>query len=496
MSLKRKTRTLCARLSHGCGASLWAMALAAIVACSTQAQDEDIFGKWDPPPRGYEWQVIAMHAVHLSTGKILVWHGGNSAKLWDPGDGGFTNVPNLDHHLGCAGQTALADGSILAAGGGGEAPQTASKETSVFGSSLEPWQAVDEMSFPRWYPTCTALPDGKILAIGGKDAPGPPGQFIAFPEVYNPLTELWDEPLRLQPVETWTLYPFMFLLPDGRLFFAGPGVSTWTFDFDVLDRWTHVGDSHFGGGAAAAVTYEPGNVLKSGGNGGRRTDVIDFTQPTPAWVEVDAMEKVRRRHNLVLLPDGKILAIGGENNCLPPPCEPCCDPVFAAEWFDPVLEMWLPLAAMTRPRAGHSTAVLLPDGTVLACGGRDEDFPGELSSKSGEIFSPPYLFWGEPPVIGFAPTVITYGMPFTVILSSLSPGAADIEIVSLVRLAAATHGFDTNQRYVRLDFDVINVATLEPDAPANANEAPPGYYMLFLVSNDGVPSVATYVRLE
>ena len=65
-----------------------------------------------------------------------------------------------------------------------------------------------------------------------------------------------------------------------------------------------------------------------------------------------------------------------------------------------------------------------------------------------------------------------------------------------MRLAAVTHAFDQNQRYVPLTFEVIDDHSIEPTAPVHANDAPPGYYMLFLVSNDGVPSVAKYVRLE
>ena len=32
--------------------------------------------------------------------------------------------------------------------------------------------------------------------------------------------------------------------------------------------------------------------------------------------------------------------------------------------------------------------------------------------------------------------------------------------------------------------------------PANPNEAPPGYYMLFLINDNGVPSVAEFLRAE
>ena len=175
MSLKRKTRTLCARLSHGCGASLWAMALAAILACSTQAQFEDTLGKWEEPEGGYDWTFNAEHTIHLPTGKILVGKNGNTASLWDPSDGSFTPVPNTTHNIGCSGHTALADGSILAAGGrhGGHSPAHATDQTSIYSQlgTPNPWREVGLMNFTRWYPTCITLPDGKVLAIGGFDDP-------------------------------------------------------------------------------------------------------------------------------------------------------------------------------------------------------------------------------------------------------------------------------------------------------------------------------------
>ena len=204
----------------------------------------------------------------------------------------------------------------------------------------------------------------------------------------------------------------------------------------------------------------------------------------------------RRNHNLVVLPDGKILAVGGENNCTPQPCDPCsCDSVLPAEVFDPNAPepMWTPWAEMTIPRVHHSSAVLLHDATVLACGGD--------GYASAEIFSPPYLFKNgnedaDRPLIGYAPTDVPYGNLFKVILSSGSPvGAAQIGKVSFVRLGSTTHGFDMDQRYVPLNFDVHDALGLEVKAPANGNLAPPGYYMLFLISDDGVPSIAKYVRL-
>ncbi len=67
-----------------------------------------------------------------------------------------------------------------------------------------------------------------------------------------------------------------------------------------------------------------------------------------------------------------------------------------------------------------------------------------------------------------------------------------------MRLACTRHWFDQNQRYAPLVFQVDQAAqapTLIVEAPVNANLAPPGYYMLFPISDAGVPSVAKYVRL-
>ncbi len=70
----------------------------------------------------------------------------------------------------------------------------------------------------------------------------------------------------------------------------------------------------------------------------------------------------------------------------------------------------------------------------------------------------------------------------------------DIESVSLIRLGAVTHGFDSSQLYVNLSFLQAG-GGLDIQAPANGNLAPPGDYMLFIVNTNGVPSVASFVNV-
>ena len=64
-----------------------------------------------------------------------------------------------------------------------------------------------------------------------------------------------------------------------------------------------------------------------------------------------------------------------------------------------------------------------------------------------------------------------------------------------MRPGAATHAFDMEQRLIELEIAPAQDGKLHLVGPPNANIAPPGYYMLFLIDSAGVPSVATFVRL-
>ena len=92
-------------------------------------------------------------------------------------------------------------------------------------------------------------------------------------------------------------------------------------------------------------------------------------------------------------------------------------------------------------------------------------------------------------MITAAPTSMTYGGSFDV----NTPNAAQIAHVSLIRSPSVTHALDMNQRFQYLNF-TAGAGKVTVQAPANANLAPPGDYMLFLVDTNGVPSVASFIR--
>ena len=103
------------------------------------------------------------------------------------------------------------------------------------------------MSVARWYPTATTLPDGRVFVVSGDtitlgENPDPttPVPLInssdTLPEIYNPATDTWTAHA-LRAARRMPLYPFIFVLPNGKLFDAGPDTITRTLDL-ATGQWT------------------------------------------------------------------------------------------------------------------------------------------------------------------------------------------------------------------------------------------------------------------
>ena len=228
----------------------------------------------------------------------------------------------------------------------------------------------------------------------------------------------------------------------------------------------------------------------------------------------------RTMHIALTLPTKQILIIGGGNFAFYRPifspllCTPDASKPggYRTEVMNPG----------TQPRLYHTTALLLPDARVLLAGGNaaraslnvetgDVDLmmqrnplnnsftawekgtyqiPDEIHRL--EIFSPPYLFIDGPrPSIEEAPETIGYGKEFTATVK----GATEQASVVLVKLGSVTHGWDAGQKLVDLKFAQAADGTLTATAPGAPVLAPPGYYMLFYVNQQGQPSVAKMVKL-
>ena len=139
--------------------------------------------------------------------------------------------------------------------------------------------------------------------------------------------------------------------------------------------------------------------------------------------------------------------------------------------------------------AYHSSAILLPDATVLLSQD-DMDAPAAAAGQhKAQVYSPPYLFKGKRPTIKSAPVVLTHGQSFSVTTDH------PVTTAVLVAPGATTHGNDMHQRAIRLSVQA-NKKTLIATVPNSAAVVPPGYYMLFVLDSDGVPSVARFVLVS
>jgi hypothetical protein len=218
------------------------------------------------------------------------------------------------------------------------------------------------------------------------------------------------------------------------------------------------------------------------------TEVIDLSAATPTWQYGASMSQGRIEMNAVMLPNGKVLALGGSIND-----EDQSTAGYNADLFASDGQSMSPAGQGVYPRLYHSVALLLPDARVWVAGGNPSRGTYEPHM---EIYSPPYLFAADGsaaprPSIGSAPGAIGYGGSFQV----QTPDAADIASVVLVRLGAVTHAFDMDQRLVGLSFTADN-GVLNVTGPPSGGIAPPGYYLLFLLNSAGVPSVASTVQVS
>jgi len=446
-------------------------------------------GKWGPL---IPLPAVAIHSALLPTGRILLWQGdfasGGQQYVLNPGTGAVTQIPDAAADLFCAGQAVLADGRVLVIGGTSTSGGLGVPDLTAFEWHSQTWEALAPMHYPRWYATGTTLSDGKVLVTSGDNKNA--GDIVAVPELYDPASNSWQSLTAAS--HTMPIYPFIYQLPDGRIVhLGGSEVPTTSEGLDLsTGQWTTIDGRVIDGGSIA--NYAPGRFIKAGsaaddgysGNSASTAYTLDMNQPGSIWQPTSSMKYPRSFLNLTNLPDGTVLATGGgtdksgfvDSHAVP-----------QAEDWNPGTGAWRTYAAMSAPRLYHSVAVLLPDGRVYVAGGGGD--PGVTDQRSAQIFSPPYLFRGPRPTIESAPAIGEYGQSQFV----ATPDGASISRVSLIRTGSVTHAFDQNARATSLSF-IQTSGGIDVQMPANRDEIPPGYYMLFIVNGEGVPSVASFVR--
>jgi hypothetical protein len=497
------------------------------------ALDPAIYGRCDVTfrPGGPS----AIHVATLADGSAFCFGFGDGGMDPDPGAfmidpaTGATTSPTTQHHLFCSGHALLPDGRLVIMGGHGDDV----KAVHLFDPATVTLEHHDNMPHGRWYPTVTILSDGRAAVISGSQNSGP----VSAKNPVNASIQVFDvtkpagqrlsaeepTPSPFSPYfpaghQEVDLYPWNFVLPDGRVLihcrnstrFWHPGTPG-HWDATILKTQRKESRTYPGQGTCVLLPLLPADgyrvrVLTIGGGGADReayyqgghdddpsTDTVEFLDlgaAHPGWQYVAPMHHPRVLCDGVLLPDGKVLVVGGSSTGR---SDVAVDPVLTAEIYDPSAGTWTEQAPINCPHLYHSTALLLPDGRVMS-GGKDGQFqrpPYKYFEHRLELFSPPYLFAGSRPQVSSAPASGGYGQEVTI----GCPAPAGIAGVALIRCGAVTHGFHMDQRYVGLEITGTAASELTVRLPPDGNVAPPGAYMLFLLDGAGIPSVASIVTV-
>ena len=327
-------------------------------------------------------------------------------------------------------------------------------------------------------------------------------------EVYNESTDQFEDisgDTRGFP----NLYPGFHMLPNHIIFYsrtgfgsarAEPGVmadnQSGFFTFSpppqgsLSGSWTNITAASVNRAKGMSVMilrscYQNVRILAVGGvdsTDNNTYEIIDASvlSPSSSWnMPVPFPDRESRRQcNAVLLPDGTVFVSGGIDRIN----SPCA-------LFNPANDTWDPMDELPSIRGYHSVSLLLPSGKVLVAGGD--------GNPRIEIFSPPYLFRGTRPIIVSAPSLVQHGQTFSIETRE----AESIVKTVLVRPMAVTHQTDTEQRVIEMPFlhdhaRPNRLVVTAPDGGRPRSLVPDGYYMLFILNRDGVPSVAHWVGLS
>lgn len=456
----------------------------------------DRIGHWEEIAGAPE--VLLMHSILLpNTKQVLFWGQtrADQARIWDystpagsyisPNNQTADLTANSDMWSAAHALLDTPEGTVLMHGG------FAATGAFTFNPSAGPgaltYTQVGSTVGDRFYATTIVIGDGRALTLFGN---------VKTIEAFT-LGVGWAAPIDLAPfgMSHHQYYPWTYLLPDGKLFIAGPHVPTQRFDFNapagVESFPTNKGDRTTPGEKGTSVLlilrppdYKPIVYIMGGQFPAveKSAEQIDLSVPAPAWVNLPDLKNARKQQfTATLLPDGRVFIAGGiTGGADGGPCE-IFDP------RDPDAG-WVEGPNIKFERTYHSSFLLLQDGSILGGGAPPNvAFP---PFTAHERFFPGY-FDKLRPVITGAPATINYGGNFTI----NTPTPPDISEVVLLRAGAVTHGFNMGQRGIECVIAGTGPGTLDVKTPPNANLAPPGWYLLFILDSDRVPSESRWIRL-
>jgi hypothetical protein len=499
------------------------------------------------------------HVALLPTGKVLLFsfeavednpnketaptqvigrHNAGRAYVWTPpaadddtGSGTFKAVPppvvDMDDGLDeprpapvfCAGHSYLPNGMIGVFGGNlGGNHGSGAHLALVFDPWTETWHRQQDMAQGRWYPSVVTGADGRQFITSGhgdlgwgklsKTIESFPARNTAVS--FDPSNAPDGEPLDTWPVnaEYSTDYPHLFSLRDGRIYGFGRAYDE-QYAFDPAGRTSRKlphrpdGGERKYGSAVALPNPTPGNGPDSALIlGGDRNNPKTYKFSGGTWSQDTPRAFGRTQDDTLIFPDGRLFTVNGSYDIRDygkGEYNPTADDFWRQTETRGTDGTWKLGPQQRLPRGYHSNAVLLPDGRIMITGDELQEIANNPDITSGmngsiEIFKPSYLNQGgERPALRTPPDrPIGYDTDFQI--DTTNPRLA--RKVVLMAPITSTHSVDTSQRRIELRINARAGNTLDVQSPQSAKDAPPGYYLLYVLDANGVPSIGHWVQLR
>jgi hypothetical protein len=388
-------------------------ALGALVVGSKALPSNDTLGRWGEV---FDMKLIPIHSMLLPDGQVLAYgtddrgrqSGGMFFEVWDTRSGehhlsGNHNLLTHNTSVNIFCSTMSLDpstGNVLIIGGDDNSGRGVNDVVEFNTQTLEIRKhPKGGMHYDRWYGTSVTLPDGRVFVCGGKSGNLTVNEASPIPEVWSPDTGFRALPGAEIPLMTnfdprgW-FYPHVYTNSQGHLIvMIGKGIDTDIYRIDVEGDGSIevIGTKPFRAGKLhPSVMYNVDKVLMLDSDGGLwDVDISDSDNVVFTW----KMNIGKTRVNGVFspLPDGRVIITGGNSH------EKNSGTILEFAVYD--VQIWDPVTntLFTGPdqdiaRLYHSTALILPDGTVFSAGG---GAPGPLRNLNGQVYMPSYLFLDE-----------------------------------------------------------------------------------------------------
>lgn len=366
-----------------------------------------VTGTWTPVLDSMGQIRYSQQATILLDGRVLITGGQSSsdildnADIYDPVTGKWVDGVHsmLSARIGHT-MTLLPDGRVLVVGGQTVGTGVFLASAEIYDPKTNTWTPTNSMNVARVQHTATLLPDGRVLVVGGYD------KYIAHDttEVYNPATGVWQNGGNIDPARFGHTATLMaddrVLIVGGQNYFgyvaqtqlyipSESGYSWWKTSKENLT----LREGH------ASILLPNGMVLVAGGNDQNGASLNScelydsaglLLDPPAPWKLTGPLNKARTSFSMTLLPDGKVMAVGGFLSEPTPEDKRSSSLLMRGvlsgtslpdvEIYDPLSGAWTTVASLNEARRSP-TATLLPNGQVFVAAG----FNG-VPSNTSELY--------------------------------------------------------------------------------------------------------------